>query len=143
MIIKSLIGEKISQLENRIIVNGQSFMRSIYYILIRGRQGSDKYGKPISFIKMFVHLINKSEKQHKLLQRHKDKLDEEAIDQIVGDKSKEMESIKNEMSMIIHTSHILHNGMLNLAIACLLDIYYFIVKYSKPDKQKKKDKEKA
>jgi hypothetical protein len=108
------------------VVNTQSYMKSIFYLLIRGRQGVDKSDQSLSFIKIIVSLINFSEKW---LQRHQ--TEEKSLKASYEESKKEQDSELLTLSQSVYTSSILHNYILNLSISCLLDIYYFIAVYAK------------
>ena len=68
-VIKALISDETIAMKNRITVIPETFQKSIYYLLLRGRPSKDKNQAPINLCKVVSSLIRVSERLLKIQER--------------------------------------------------------------------------
>ena len=62
LVLKALISEETNAMKNRITVIPETFQKSIYYILLRGRSSKDKNQAPINLSKVVQGIIKLSDR---------------------------------------------------------------------------------
>jgi len=109
-VIKALISDETIAMKNRITVIPETFQKSIYYLLLRGRPSKDKNQAPINLCKVVSSLIRVSERLLKIQER----LAAPPVETIT------LVSI-NPVS-----GNFLHGNMVSSSIACLIELCLFI-----------------
>jgi hypothetical protein len=109
-VVKALISDETIAMKNRITVIPETFHRSIYYLLLRGRPSKDKSQAPINLSKVVSSLIKLSDR---LLKRQV-----------------RMAALPAEtttpVNVTAESGNFFHGNMVSASIACLIELCLFI-----------------
>ena len=126
-VLHALISEETNAMKNRITVIPETFHKSVFYVLLRGRPGKDKSQAPVNLSKALSVLVKLSDR----LLRRQSRMAAPPASQADAEQT---------ISTALDNCHFFHGHVVSLAIACLIDMCLFIERHGRGPKKTSKSK---
>ena len=114
-------------MKNRITVIPETFHKSVFYVLLRGRPGKDKSQAPVNLSKALSILVKLSDR----LLRRQSRMAAPPAGQ---------DEAEQAINTALDNCRFFHGHVVSLAIGCLIDMCLFIERHGRAPKKASKSK---